>query len=531
MTDSFLQRLGVLQQPQHLDVLRGMRRGIEKESLRVTPDGKLAQTPHPVALGSALKHPNITTDFSEALLEFITPACQSIGESLAWLDCIHAFTYRVLEKQDEKLWVASMPCILDSDDAIPLAQYGTSNTARMKTVYREGLGNRYGRVMQTIAGIHYNVSFPDALWQLLQEQDGDRSSLQDFKTQRYFDLIRNFRRYMWLLLYLFGASPAICPTFLQGRDHKLQAFDDKLRSLYLPFATSLRMGDLGYQSNAQSLLTVCYNGLPTYISTLKKGLTTPYPAYEKIGVRDSSGHYRQLNTNLLQIENEFYSTIRPKRVAQPGETPILALHERGVEYIEVRCLDLNPYLPAGIDADTAHFIEAFLLWCLLSESQPTDIIEYGRLLRNQAVAVERGRDAAVLLEDGEQQRTLQDWGLSFIDRIAACATVLDAAYGGDRYASSVLNQRARLQDSALTPAAVVLQDMQVQKKSFFRLACDLSVKNAEYYACHPLSPDQLAYFEEAALLSVQKQQELEAKSSHDSFEEHLRRYYSQYDKV
>ncbi|HQQ73956.1 MAG TPA: glutamate--cysteine ligase [Pseudomonadales bacterium] len=530
-TDIFSERIHALLQGDRVNALQGMRRGIEKESLRVTPEGKLAQTPHPVALGSALKHPNITTDFSEALLEFITPPCKTIDDALAWLDCVHAYTYSVLAKQDEKLWVASMPCVLESDDQIPLAQYGSSHNARMKTVYREGLGNRYGRVMQTIAGIHYNVSFPDALWQILQEQDGDTGSLQDFKTQRYFDLIRNFRRYMWLLLYLFGSSPAICPTFLQGRNHKLQAFDDQARSLYLPAATSLRMGDLGYQSNAQSALTVCYNGLETYISTLKKGLTTSFPAYEEIGVCDASGHYRQLNTNLLQIENEFYSTIRPKRVTQPGETPIVALHEGGVEYIEVRCMDLNPYLPAGIDADAAHFIEAFLLWCLLSESPVTDAAEYQRLIRNQTLAVERGRDAELLLEDGEQQRKLSEWGLSFFDKIAECAALLDTAYGSKAYTASVEKQRVILQDSSLTPAAAILRDMQEQKKSFFRLACDLSAQHAEYFSSHALSPEKIAYFEEAASLSVQKQKELEEKITPDSFDEYLSKYYSQYEKV
>lgn len=530
-TDAFSERIHALRRGDNINALQGVRRGIEKESLRVTPEGKLAQTPHPIALGSALKHPNITTDFSESLLEFITPPCKTIDEALTWLDCVHAYTYSVLEKQNEKLWVASMPCVLESDDQIPLAQYGSSHSARMKTVYREGLGNRYGRVMQTIAGIHYNVSFPDALWEILQEQDGDTGSLQDFKTQRYFDLIRNFRRYMWLLLYLFGSSPAICPTFLQGRNHKLQAFDDQARSLYLPDATSLRMGDLGYQSNAQSALTVCYNGLPTYISTLKKGLTTSFPAYEKIGVCDESGHYHQLNTNLLQIENEFYSTIRPKRITQPGETPIVALHERGVEYIEVRCMDLNPYLPAGIDASTAHFIEAFLLWCLLSESPATDTAEYQRLIRNQTSVVERGRDAELLLEDGEQQRKLSEWGLSIFDNIAECAALLDAAYSSNAYVSSVEEQQAKLQDNSLTPAAAILRDMQENKKSFFRLACDLSAQHAEYFSNHALTPEKIAYFGEAASLSVQKQKELESKITQDSFDEYLSKYYSQYEKV
>lgn len=529
--DIFSSRLETLRQADHVTVLTGIRRGIEKESLRVTPQGKLAQTPHPEALGSALKHPNITTDFSEALLEFITPVCSTVAESMAWLDAIHAYTYSVLRKQDEKLWVASMPCVLESDDSIPLAQYGTTHSARMKTTYREGLGHRYGRLMQTIAGIHYNVSFPDALWSILQAQSGDRQSLQDFKTQRYFDLIRNFRRYLWLPLYLFGASPALCPSFVKGREHHLQSFDDQAKSLYLPFATSLRMGNLGYQSNAQANLVVCYNNLSSYIKTLKKGLTTSYPAYEKIGVRDAVGHYRQLNTHLLQIENEFYSTIRPKRVTRSGETPILALHERGVEYIEVRCLDLNPYLPLGMDADTAYFIESFLLWCLLSDSPPSDEAEYKRMNSNQARIVECGRDPALKLEDGNRQRTVAEWSSSFIDGIAACAKLLDEAHGGENYARSVSVQCARLQDSALTPSAAVLHDIARQKKSFFRWAYDLSAKHADDFLAREFSAGQANYFSSLARKSLQDLHDAESRPLQETFEEFLDKYYSQYDRV
>ncbi len=526
--DVFARRLQVLQAEAFTATLRGIRRGIEKESLRVTQEGHLAQTPHPAALGSALKHPNITTDFSEALLEFITPVCDNIGEALSWLDNIHAFTSGVLAQQGEKMWVASMPCALGSDDSIPLAQYGSTHAARMKTAYREGLGHRYGRLMQTIAGIHYNVSFPDALWQVLRDDDGVDMPLQAYKTQRYFDLIRNFRRHLWLLLYLFGASPALCPTFVQGRAHNLQPFDDKARSLYLPFATSLRMGDLGYQSNAQSALVVCYNSLRSYIATLKQGLTTPYPAYEKIGVRDANGHYRQLSTSLLQIENEFYSTIRPKRITGPGETPIHALHTRGVEYIEVRCLDLNPFLPCGIDSETAHFVEAFLLWCLLDDSPATDEAEYGRQARNQTAAVERGRDPALRLETADGDRALPEWADAFFGRISACAQLLDCAYGGGHYVASVALQRSRLQDGELTPSAALLRAMREQQKSFFRLASDLSQQHAQHFAGHPLDVGREAYFNEAAQASLTSQRALEAAPQTETFEEYLARYYAQY---
>ncbi len=527
----FEQHLSFLQQNAQHNLLSGIRRGIEKESLRIDASGRLAQTPHPQALGSALKHPLITTDFSEALLEFITPVCESIDKALGRLHDIHAYTDSVLRQQNEKIWPASMPCCLGADDSIPLAQYGSTHAARMKTIYRSGLGYRYGRSMQAIAGIHYNVSFPDDFWRALQEQSGDKASLQDFKTRRYFDLIRNFRRHLWLLLYLFGASPALCASFVQGREHQLQTFNGRSDSLHLPHATSLRMGGLGYQSNAQAKLMVCYNGLPSYIQTLKKGLITPYAPYEKIGVRDAEGNYRQLSTNLLQIENEFYSTIRPKRVTDSGETPIRALHERGVEYIEVRCMDLDPYLPLGIDASAAAFIEAFLLWCVLSDSPLTDEEEYVRLARNQTAIVERGRDTALLLDDGNDLRSVAAWGLSLMDEMSSCAQLLDQAYGVDTYSRSVASQKEKLQSSELTTSARLLKDMRVQQKSFAQCIEDLAEQHANYFTEHSLSPMQYQYYADMADSSIKQQLELEQEGSKRTFEEYLAAYYAQYDAV
>ena len=186
--------------------LKGIRRGIEKESLRVRPDGTLALTPHPAALGSALTHPHITTDFSESQLELITGVHASVEGCLEELTQIHQFVYRAIG--DEMLWVASMPCGLPADEAIPIGRYGTSNVGRAKSVYRMGLAHRYGRRMQTISGIHYNFSMPGVT------------------NEGYFALIRNFRRHSWLLLYLFGASPAVCSSFVAGRAHELQQLSE-----------------------------------------------------------------------------------------------------------------------------------------------------------------------------------------------------------------------------------------------------------------------------------------------------------------
>ncbi|MBT7963770.1 MAG: glutamate--cysteine ligase, partial [Porticoccaceae bacterium] len=327
--------LELLRDPARAARLTGIMRGIEKESLRVESSGRLAQTPHPKTLGSALTHPLITTDFSEALLEFITAPSSSMDSVLKQLEEIHRVTYQ--ELGDELLWVSSMPCQLGDDDSIPIAYYGSSNIGTMKRIYREGLGNRYGRLMQTIAGIHYNFSVPDSLWEDLKEAAGNQQSLQDFKSDGYFSLIRNFRRYSWLLLYLLGAAPAVCRSFVRHQKHRLMPFGSDSHSLHQPFATSLRMGDLGYQSDSQSSLTVSYNDLSQYTKTLQEALKKPYPDYEAIGLKSSKDSHKQLNTHLLQIENEFYSSIRPKRTTATGETPLHALAERGVEYVEVRC--------------------------------------------------------------------------------------------------------------------------------------------------------------------------------------------------
>jgi glutamate--cysteine ligase len=304
--------------------LKGMRRGIEKESLRAQPGGGLALTPHPAAMGSALTHPTITTDFSESQVELVTGAHKSPEAALRELTQLHQFTYGTMKALgDEMLWVSSMPCGLPTDETIPIARFGSSNVGRAKSVYRMGLSHRYGRRMQTISGIHYNWSLPEVT------------------SEQYFALIRNFRRQAFLLLYLFGASPAVCSTFVAGRQHELQTLSDS--TMYMPHGTSLRMGRLGYQSDAQASLAVSYNSLDGYGASLQDALTRPYPAYEAVGIRNPGGDYNQLATTLLQIENEFYGTIRPKRVIYPGERPLHALRERGVEYIEVRLMDLDPF--------------------------------------------------------------------------------------------------------------------------------------------------------------------------------------------
>ncbi|WP_439134618.1 glutamate--cysteine ligase [Pseudomaricurvus sp.] len=518
------QRLAVLAEPVHSKLTRVFK-GLEKESLRITPEGTLAQTPHPRSLGSAMTHPSITTDYSEALLEFITPPTESSQQVLDDLDRVQRFTYQQLE--DEHLWVASMPCMLSGDDHIPVGQYGTSNPGRMKSIYRLGLGERYGRSMQTFAGIHYNFSLSDEFWAFWHEREGAAESLQDYKNRRYFDLIRNFRRNFWLLLYLFGASPAICRSFVKGREHSLQPFGNDDHSLHEPYGTSLRMGNLGYQSSAQDSLVVCYNNLDTYLQTLCGAITQPHEDYVANGLKDEHGEYKQLNTSLLQIENEFYSTIRPKRTARSGETALGALNDRGVEYIEVRCIDLNPYEPLGLNLEQIEFLDAFLLYCLMSDSPETDNVKYRRGQENQRRMVAQGRDPEMRLLTAAGEVSPAQWGSVLLDDIARVAVMLDSSYDTQAYSAAVEAQRIKLEKPELTPSAQILADMEASGETFFRFAMNQSLKHSQAYAERPLSDEEFRQMQREAEASLQDQADLDASPQMD-FDEYLRAYYAQY---
>ena len=492
-------------------------RGIEKESLRVTPSGALAATPHPAGLGSPLTHPHITTDFSEAQPELITSVHDSVAGCLSELTDIHRFVYRHLG--DELLWAASMPCILADDAAIPVGRYGTSNVGRAKTIYRIGLGHRYGRLMQTISGIHYNFSLPPGLWPAVAAAKGETFDAAA-PTRGYFALIRNFRRRAWLLAYLFGASPAVCKSFVRARPHTLETLDEG--TLHLPHATSLRLGPLGYQSAAQSSLHVSYNSLDAYGATLHDALTRPYPPYEAIGMRGADGRYRQLGTALLQIENEFYGAIRPKRRAGPGERPVQALKARGVEYVEVRCLDLDPFEPVGIDADAMRFMDVFLLSCLLADSPPDSPEESVRLVANQLAVVERGRAPDLWLEGPQGPRRQTEWAGEILDECEAAAALIDAATGGDESARAVARQRAKVADPAATPSARVLAAMQAERTPFFHFAMRQSAQHKRHFDGQPLTQAACRRFERLSHESVAEQARVEAADA-EPFETYLAR--------
>lgn len=501
-SDLLLRRLAALPP----EALPGMRRGLEKESLRAAPDGALALTPHPAALGSPLTHPHITTDFSESQPELVTGTHGSVQACLDELRQIHQMVYAEMAALgDEMLWASSMPCKLPPDEMIPLGYYGTSNVGRAKSVYRMGLGHRYGRRMQTISGIHYNWSLPGA------------------GSEQYFGLIRNFRRHAFLLLYLFGASPVVCGTFVQSRQHALQPLGS--RAMYLPHATSLRMGRLGYQSDAQSTLAVSYNGLEGYAASLQDALTRPWPAYEAIGIQAPSGDYNQLAVTLLQIENEFYGTIRPKRVIEPGERPLHALRARGVEYVEVRLMDLNPFLPVGIDEQTMRFLDVFLLHCLLSDSPPDSPAEIEALKRNQHLVAERGREPGLKLACGGMEVALTDWAAQVLGELPALARALDEALGGDGHQAAVQAAQQALHNPALLPSARVLAALPGYGDSYVAFMLDRSQQIRSLMLAQPPGAALRQRFAEMAVQSRAQQHAIEV-SDTLSFEQYRREYTS-----
>lgn len=521
MALSLIDYLTALDQPSNINTLTQMGRGIEREGLRVLPKGKLSTEPHRFELGSALTHPFITTDYSETLLEFITPVNTDANVTLSQLRDIQKYVFEHID--GELLWPLSMPCFVDDANEIPLAQYGTSNIGKMKTVYRQGLKNRYGSMMQVIAGIHFNFSFSKEFWLVIQKASNNNDPIDDFISARYFALIRNYKRFCWLIPYLYGASPLICRSFLQNAPEKLPFKTSDNGYLYLEYATSLRMSDLGYTNSAQSSLKICYNNIETYVEGVENAISLVSEDFEKIGVK-VDGEYRQLNGNILQIENELYAPIRPKRVANSGEKPSQALKSRGVEYIEVRALDINPFVDTGISIEQVNFLDIFLTYCALAPSQQLDCDSQSPYESNMDEVVLRGRDPNLLLVDGKEQKSIKQWGNELFDEFDQTAKLLDKANNCHHYSEAANRERSKINNSDLTYSAQLLDLVVNQNKSLTQMA----LSNAQSYRDQQVSSEYQYFTKDEFDISVKKSHE-EQKAVENSdvlgFDEFLYEYF------
>lgn len=506
-----------------LSVLSDCLIGLEKEALRVNRQGGIAQTVHPSAFGSALTHPFITTDYSEALLELITPPQPSVEASLGFLNDLQAFVCQHLE--DEILWTNSMPCVVSGETSIPLARYGSSNLGMMKTVYRRGLGYRYGRAMQVIAGAHFNFSFSDSFWEQYKQFSMPDASLREVKDKYYFSLIRNVLRYGWLIPLLFGTSPAICKSFVKHQKTDLDEFNDN--TFYSPYACSLRMGDIGYQNNKENEVGVKanYKSLEDYVSSLRYAINTPCEKYRNIGIK-VAGKYRQLNDHILQIENEYYSTARPKQIAQANEKPTTALEKRGVEYVELRSLDINVFEPAGLDAAQCRFLEVFLLYCLLKDSPAIELAEYKAIDQNELLVAHEGRRPGLRLNCHGEQVLLTDWAQQMLQEMQQVAQLFDAAGADDAYQRAVQAQLDVVAAPELLPSARVLAEMRENGEGFYQFAERMSLQHFRHFASQQLPDTVTEALHARTAESITRQNEIEMAAQQD-FTEFLHDYFTQ----
>ncbi len=518
---AFERRLATLINTREPRVLQNGLKGVEKESLRVSLDGHIEHSPHPIALGSALSHEHITTDYSESLIELVTPPFRESWQLLQYLCDLHQFVYRHLPEQ--LLWATSMPCMLNSDDEIPIARFGRSNIGRMKEVYRLGLGNRYGRMMQAISGVHFNYSFPSSSGRCWPRHCKSIRAEQSFVSEQYFSLLRNYRRHGWLILYLFGNSPALCSSFVRGRDHQLDPLAPG--TLYAEHATSLRMSDLGYRNKSQAGVQISVNSLDEYVRDLTAAVSTPHPEYQKLGVK-VDGEYKQLNANLLQIENEYYSYIRPKRVARSGEHPSQALRRGGVEYVEFRALDVSAFDPVGVNQNKLRFLEAFAALCVLKQSDPIGASEQAHLDANHAIVARRGREPGLKLNRNGRPVELRVWALELIDSMRGICELLD--YGDERrpYTAALDLQQTKIDDPDRTPSARSLQELRTTGESFAQFALRMSrVHKAYFLDLYPPNGQRLAEFSAEAEESLQRQAATEA-ADDMTFDQFLAKYFA-----
>ncbi|MFN4262913.1 MAG: glutamate--cysteine ligase [Thioalkalivibrionaceae bacterium] len=496
--------------------------GLEKESLRVTPEGRLAQTPHPRALGSTLTHPAITTDYSEALIELITPPFADARETLGYLEDLHAFVYAHIN--NERLWATSMPCVVNDDARIPVAQYGPSHRGRMKTIYRVGLGHRYGRKMQVIAGVHFNYAPPASLFEALARLDGHSRVERAWRDERWMGLIRNLLRFGWIVPYLFGASPAVCNSFVEGHGATLEPFDAV--TSHLPYATSLRMGDIGYTNRieADTGIKACYDDLTRYTASLRCAIETPSPRWHAIGLRDEHGEWRQLNDHILQIENEYYASVRPKQPLRGLERPVDALDARGIAYVELRSLDVNAQHPLGIDETTLRFIETLAFGCLLWDSPPLGSAGMREVDRNLLRVAHEGRRPDLALERDGTEVPLRQWSRELLSALRPIACALDRGIPGDPYRRALAEQWGKVEDPQLTPSARMLEDMRARDESFFEHALRLSAQHSNAFRHHGPLP-RAAELEHLAAASLAEQARLDATIA-GRFEDFLAEYFA-----
>ena len=483
------------------DILLESKVGLEKESFRIAGT-KISNISHQEVLGSSLYHPHITTDFSESQIEFITPPFPHNIEVITFLEDLHNYVSNNIES--EYLWPLSFPPNISNEDEIRIANYGNSNLAHLKTLYRKGLAFRYGKLMQSISGIHFNFSFSDKFWNhdIFSEKDNNEKNL---KSCLYFKMIRNLQRMNWLIIYLYGASPFIPKSFMKSIDvdHTKRGND-----YYFPYATSLRMSSLGYRNLLQSKLAVSTNSLEEYIKDLSRLLQQPSQSYQD-GIADFSRNAQQINSNIIQIEAEYYASFRPKS-KDTVPRPILSLKKNGVDYIEVRSLDVNPFSRIGIRQEDMDLMEIILVYSALSSS-PKIMAQEEKLNKENSMFVStEGRKPGLKINYQNKRKEMKDCALELLDQMIPIASSMNKEYALEKAVEKVLNPE-------MTPSGMLIEKFLSDTKSIDELGLELSQRNKKYYYQNKLSKEKDKFLTDLAsksLLTQGKNEKAESESFH-----------------
>ena len=498
------------------DIFQALNIGIEKESLRIL-NKEISQIPHSKKLfGSPLTNQYITTDFSESQMEFVTPPLRSYSEALSFLEAIHKNIFNKIN--DEILWPLSMPPYIDSDSQIPIAYYGESEVALFKRAYRFGLSNRYGRQMQAISGIHYNFSIDKKALQDLSSED---CAFDRYESDRiYFGALRNISRFNWLLLYLFGASPFVGKNILEKDEGNFERLDRN--TFYLPYATSLRMSDIGYQNTKQEELKISLNSLNEYIHQLKTATDTTSNEFSKIK-KNEGNNLSQLSPNILQIEDEYYSCSRPKSSFNSNDRMIEKLDEHGVDYIELRSIDLNPFEPCGIGSKSLIFLELFLIYCLQKDSQELDDHSIEEIRRNDLLTSKKGRKPGQTITKDKNQITIKSWGLQILDEMESL--ISESNTKKKLFFESLSESRNMLNNPNLTPSARVLNEVIDNNISYEEFGNCLGKSHKKKYSelCGKQSHHERII--ENEIERSKKESDKMKNASEVSFKEHLKNYF------
>lgn len=487
--------------------------GLERETLRVNQQtGRISNQDHPKAIGSALTHSHITTDFAEAMLEFVTNPVDSAEKALQELSDIQKFTLSQLD--NEIFWPGSMPPFIASEDEIVIAKYGDSNDAKMKSLYRKGLSLRYGKMMQVISGIHYNFSLKDHLFKAFQEATDNHDSLAAFKTNRYLHACRNVSHYGFVIPYLLGASPVMDKSFLAGKDNHFESLNDT--DSYLPKGESLRLSDIGYGNN-KCHFDVSFNNIEEFTKNIQFAISTPCNIFSQIPVIEN-GEYNQINNHILQIENEYYASIRPKQIMRKGENFLTALNKRGIEYIELRSIDINPLIAEGIDIDSMRFLQLFLTAAILTDAPELSQKEYEHNQKNLKIVAKTGLSLDQLFTVTTQETTLKEALLAVTDWLTPIADLL-----GEKHQAALIKMIEKIEDPQKLPSTQVLAELQKSGQAYqaFFLEKANALYNDQYST---LDSAQTMHFKTLAKEALAQQKSIEEQPQ-IPFSEYLDNYF------